>query len=111
VGYVGNNAPDGITPTIQWHELQHELANGRVLVDVRTDAENARGTIPGAINLKVDSLREHLDELEGQQVVITCQVGHRGHIAAQILRAHGIDVVSLSRGYITWKKSQDALAR
>jgi NADPH-dependent 2,4-dienoyl-CoA reductase/sulfur reductase-like enzyme/rhodanese-related sulfurtransferase len=111
VGYVGNNALHGITPTIQWHQLQHELANGRVLVDVRTDAENARGTIPGAINLPVDSLREHLRELEGQQVVVTCQVGQRGHIATQILRAHGIDVLNLSGGYVTWKNAQDALAR
>jgi len=111
VGYVGNNALHGVTPTIQWHELQHELANGRILVDVRTDAENAIGTIPGAINIPVDSLREHLAELVGQRVVVSCQVGQRGHIATQILRGHGIDVVNLSGGYVTWKNAQDALAR
>lgn len=111
VGYVGNNVLHGITPTIQWHQLQHELANGRILVDVRTDAENSRGTIPGAINLPVDSLREHLAELAGQRVIVTCQVGQRGHIATQILRSHGIDVVNLSGGYVTWKNAQDALGR
>jgi len=111
VGYVGNNVLHGITPTIQWHQLQHELANGRILVDVRTDAENLRGTIPGAINLPVDSLREHLAELAGRRVVVACQVGQRGHIATQILRSHGIDVVNLSGGYVTWKNAQDALAR
>ena len=111
VGYVGNNVLHGVTPTIQWHELQHELANGRVLVDVRTDAENARGTIPGAVNIPVDSLREHLAELQDQRVVVTCQVGQRGHIATQILRQHGIDVVNLSGGYVTWKNAQDALGR
>ncbi|MEN9714712.1 MAG: hypothetical protein RJA35_179 [Actinomycetota bacterium] len=111
VGYVGNNVRHGVTPTIQWHELQRELADGRILVDVRTDAENARGTIPGAINIPVDSLREHLPELVGQRVVVTCQVGQRGHVATQILRGHGIDVVNLSGGYVTWKNAQDALAR
>ena len=111
VGYVGNNVLHGNTPTIQWHELQHELATGRILVDVRTDAENARGSIPGAINIPVDVLRGHLAELEGQRVVVTCQVGQRGHIATQILRGHGIDVVNLSGGYVTWKNAQDALGR
>jgi NADPH-dependent 2,4-dienoyl-CoA reductase/sulfur reductase-like enzyme/rhodanese-related sulfurtransferase len=111
VGYVGNNALHGVTPTIQWHELQHELAGGRILVDVRTDAENARGNIPGAINIPVDSLREHLPELVGQRIVVTCQVGQRGHTAAQILRGHGIDAVNLSGGYVTWKNAQDALGR
>jgi NADPH-dependent 2,4-dienoyl-CoA reductase/sulfur reductase-like enzyme/rhodanese-related sulfurtransferase len=111
VGYVGNNVLHGVTPTLQWHELQHELANGRMLVDVRTDAENARGTIPGAVNIPVDSLREHLAELQDQRVVVTCQVGQRGHIATQILRQHGIDVVNLSGGYVTWKNAQDALGR
>ena len=111
VGYVGNNALHGVTPTIQWHELQHELANGRILVDVRTDAENASGAIPGAINIPVDSLREHLAELVGQRVVVSCQVGQRGHTATQILRGYGIDVVNLSGGYVTWKNAQDELGR
>ncbi|MEY4411477.1 MAG: hypothetical protein RLZ69_1051, partial [Actinomycetota bacterium] len=111
VGYVGNNALHGVTPTIQWHELQQELAGGRILVDVRTEAENAIGTIPGAINIPVDSLRDHLAELVGQRVVVTCQVGQRGHTATQILRGHNIDAVNLSGGYITWKNAQDALGR
>jgi len=110
-GYIGNNVLHGTTPTIQWHQLPQELANGRVLVDVRTEKENAAGTIPGAINIPVDVLRDHLEELEGQQVVVTCQVGQRGHTATQILRGHGIDVVNLSGGYVTWKNAQDALAR
>jgi len=110
-GYIGNNVLHGTTPTIQWHQLPQELANGRVLVDVRTEKENAAGTIPGAINIPVDVLRDHLEELDGQQVVVTCQVGQRGHTATQILRGHGIDVVNLSGGYVTWKNAQDALAR
>jgi rhodanese-related sulfurtransferase len=38
-------------------------------------------------------------------------VGQRGHIATQILKQHGIDVVNLSGGYVTWKNAQDALGR
>lgn len=110
-GYIGSNVLHGTTPTIQWHQLQHELANGRILVDVRTATENAAGAIPGAINIPVDELREHIADLAGQQVVVSCQVGQRGHTATQILRGHGIDVVNLSGGYLTWKNATDALAR
>ena len=88
-----------------------QLAGGRILVDVRTEAENTSGTIPGAINIPVDSLREHLAELVGQRVVVTCQVGQRGHTATQILQGHNVDVKNLSGGYITWKNAQDALGR
>ena len=110
-GYVGNNVLHGVTPSIQWHQLEREMANGRILVDVRTEAENGRGTIPGAINIPVDSLREHLEELVGQQVVVTCQVGQRGHTATQILRGNGIDVVNLDGGYVTWRAAMDAVGR
>lgn len=110
-GYVGNNVLHGVTPSIQWHQLEREMANGRILVDVRTEAENGRGNIPGAINIPVDSLREHLEELVGQQVVVTCQVGQRGHTATQILRGNGIDVVNLDGGYVTWRAAMDAVGR
>jgi NADPH-dependent 2,4-dienoyl-CoA reductase/sulfur reductase-like enzyme/rhodanese-related sulfurtransferase len=110
-GYVGSNVLHGTTPTIQWHQLEHELANGRILIDVRTHRENEAGAIPGAINIPVDELRNHIDELTGKLVVVSCQVGQRGHTATQILRGHGIDVVNLSGGYLTWKNAVDGLER
>ena len=110
-GYIGSNLLHGTTPTIQWHQLPHEIANGRILVDVRTKGENAAGSIPGAINIPVDELRDNLEQLVGQQVIVTCQVGQRGHTATQILRGHGIDVVNLSGGYVTWKNAMGSLGR
>ena len=110
-GYVGNNVFAGNTPTLQWHELPAALAAGATLVDVRTASENTAGSIPGAMNIPVDDLRDRLDELTGKKVVVHCQVGQRGHTATQILRGHGITVENLDGGFLTWRAGQDALER
>ena len=110
-GYVGNNVISGKTPTIQWHELDQALASGATLIDVRTPAEFAAGTIPGAMNIPVDDLRDRLSEVTGLDVVVTCQVGQRGHIATQILSANGVRTRNLDGGYLTWREATSALAR
>lgn len=110
-GYVGNNVISGKTPTIQWHELDQALASGATLIDVRTPAEFAAGTIPGAMNIPVDNLRDRLNEVTGLDVVVTCQVGQRGHIATQILSANGVRTRNLDGGYLTWRDATSALAR
>ena len=110
-GYVGNNVFEGRTPTLQWHELPAALANGATLIDVRTAGEFAAGVIPGAINIPVDELRDHLNELTGKDVIVHCQVGQRGHTATQILRGNDIRVKNLDGGYVTWRAGQDALER
>lgn len=110
-GYVGNNVFEDRTPTLQWHELPAAIASGATLVDVRTASEFSAGVIPGAINIPVDELRDHLAELKGKNVVVHCRVGQRGHTAAQILRGHGIRVKNLDGGFLTWRAGQDALER
>ena len=111
-GYVGNNVLHGKTPIFQWHELEAELMNeNTVLVDVRTEAENNAGAIPGSINISVDELRNHIDELRGKRVLVHCQVGQRGHTATQILRGNGIDAKNLDGGYLTWRSGQDSKER
>lgn len=112
-GYVGNNVHSGNTETIQWHQLAQELAvtDGQtVLVDVRTRGENMAGLIAGSVNIPVDELRDRLTEIAGKRVIVHCQVGQRGHTAAQILKSHGVQVVNLDGGYLTWKAGTDALA-
>jgi NADPH-dependent 2,4-dienoyl-CoA reductase/sulfur reductase-like enzyme/rhodanese-related sulfurtransferase len=101
-GYVGNNVWSGTTPTLQWHELSHAIANHAQVIDVRTPAEHAAGHIPGSMNIPVDELRDRLDEVQPENVVVYCAVGQRGHIATQILKANGVSVRNLDGGYATW---------
>ena len=110
LGYVGNNIVSGVTPTIQWHDLDAAMAAGAQLIDVRTESECAAGAIPGSRLIPVDELRNHLDELDGD-LIVHCAVGQRGHTATQILRAAGKSVRNLDGGYTTWKAGKDALAR
>jgi NADPH-dependent 2,4-dienoyl-CoA reductase/sulfur reductase-like enzyme/rhodanese-related sulfurtransferase len=110
-GYVGNNVITGNTPSIQWHELNQAMANGAQLIDVRTKAEHSAASIPGAINIDVNQLRERLTEVQDKDVIVHCAVGQRGHTAVQILKGHGKQVRNLDGGFATWQAGTDALAR
>ena len=101
-GYVGNNVFNGTTPTVQWHELEAVRAAGAQVIDVRSGSEHGNGHIPGTLNIPVEELRDRLDEVQLENVVVYCQVGQRGHIATQILKANGAKVRNLDGGYVTW---------
>ncbi|MGV8913106.1 MAG: FAD-dependent oxidoreductase [Rhodoglobus sp.] len=102
LGYVAKNLRDNLSASIQWHEIDAELAAGTLLVDVRTGAEFGRGAIPHAVNIPLDDLRGRLDELGDRRVIVHCQVGQRGHTAVRILAQNGFDAVNLDGGYRTW---------
>ena len=110
-GYVGNNIRTGKTENIQWHEVEKAQADGALLVDVRTDDEHQKGNIPNTKLISVDVLREHVDELRGKEIIVTCQVGQRGHTAVQLLRGYGIKARNLDGGYTTWRTGMDARQR
>jgi NADPH-dependent 2,4-dienoyl-CoA reductase/sulfur reductase-like enzyme/rhodanese-related sulfurtransferase len=110
-GYVGNNVREGKTPNIQWYEVEAAQSAGAVVVDVRTEGEHQAGNIPNTKLIPVDVLREHIEELQDKDVIVTCAVGQRGHTATQILRSHGIKVRNLDGGYTTWRSGMDARER
>jgi Uncharacterized NAD(FAD)-dependent dehydrogenases len=103
LGYVAENLRDGLTQTIQWHEVEAEVARGVQLIDVRTPGEYAAGTVTGAINIPVDDLRGRLDEV-ADEVIVHCQVGLRGYLAARTLAQTGRTVRNLDGGYRTWAR-------
>jgi NADPH-dependent 2,4-dienoyl-CoA reductase/sulfur reductase-like enzyme/rhodanese-related sulfurtransferase len=110
-GYVGNNVRTGKTENIQWHEVEKAQAEGALVVDVRTDGEHQKGNIPNARLIPVDTLREHVEELRGKEIIVTCAVGQRGHTAVQLLRGYGIKAKNLDGGYTTWRTGMDARKR
>ncbi|GAA2472368.1 FAD-dependent oxidoreductase [Terrabacter carboxydivorans] len=108
LGYVAGNLRTGVTRSLQWHELDDALAAGAVLVDVRTAEEHAAGAIPGALLVPVDELRQRLDEIPPGPVVVHCEVGQRGHTAAQVLTHAGREARNLDGGYRTWHAGTSA---
>jgi NADPH-dependent 2,4-dienoyl-CoA reductase/sulfur reductase-like enzyme/rhodanese-related sulfurtransferase len=101
-GYVADNIRAGTTRSVQWHELDKLLESGAALIDVRSAAEFATRSIPGALNFALDDLRENHGLLPDTRLIVHCQVGQRGHTAARLLTQLGHDVVNLDGGYLTW---------
>ena len=108
-GYVGNNVFGGMTPTLQWHELETARAAGAQVIDVRSPQEHGQAHIPGTLSIPVEKLRDRLAEVQLEDVVVYCQVGQRGHIATQILKAAGANVRNLDGGFVTWSAGEASL--
>jgi NADPH-dependent 2,4-dienoyl-CoA reductase/sulfur reductase-like enzyme/rhodanese-related sulfurtransferase len=102
LGYVNENRASG-EASVQWHEVEGLVDAGWELLDVRTDGEYSRGAIPGSRLVTLDELRNHVGDLGGSRVIVTCRVGQRGHTAASILANEGIQVANLDGGYLTWQ--------
>ncbi len=110
LGYIALNAAEGLTPSIQWHELEAELNAGASLVDVRTRAEVADGAIPGSINIPLDEIRSRANELPEGRLIVHCKVGQRGHTGVRLLAQLGREAVNLDGGYLTWSAGTQARA-
>lgn len=103
-GYVAGNILSGKMTPLYWREMQQANKSQVTLVDVRTPDEYALGTIPGAINIPLDNLRERLADIpENQPVYLFCGVGLRGYLASNILKSKGYpDVRNLIGGLKTY---------
>ena len=102
-GYVASNIISGAMPAITWRELLAEKENV-MLIDTRTPEEYSFGSIPGAVNIPLDELRNHLSEIPSDKpVVLFCAVGLRGYLAQRILIGNGYKRVrNLIGGYKTY---------
>jgi NADPH-dependent 2,4-dienoyl-CoA reductase/sulfur reductase-like enzyme/rhodanese-related sulfurtransferase len=105
LGYISENLISGLLETAQWNQIDDFVAKGFDLVDVRTAAEFGRGSIPGAISMPVDEIRDRVSELKNKNVLVNCQVGQRGHTATMLLKELGFNAVNLDGGYLTWSNS------
>jgi NADPH-dependent 2,4-dienoyl-CoA reductase/sulfur reductase-like enzyme/rhodanese-related sulfurtransferase len=98
-GFVASNVLRGDVVLWEPEELA-TLEPDQVLLDVRTAKEYEAGTIPAATNLPVDDLRAAVDALpRDKELLVFCQVGFRGYVAARLLSQRGFRVRNLSGGY------------
>ena len=108
-GFVAANVLRGDVSLWEPEELA-TLRADQLLLDVRTFQENAQGSIPGSLCAPVDELRDRLEDLpKDKELLVFCQVGLRGYVAARLLAQHGFQVRNLSGGYrryAMWKGAQ-----
>ncbi len=104
-GYVAEDIITGKTNPVYWRELRDIEMENKFLLDVRTSDEFALGTLPGAVNIPLDELRDRLTELPEDRMIYTfCAVGLRGYLAYRILIQHGFEKVrNLSGGLKTYR--------
>lgn len=104
-GYVAENIITGQVKPVYWRELRDIEMENKFLLDVRTPDEYALGSLPGAVNIPLDEIRDRLKELSGNKMIyVFCAVGLRGYLASRILVQHGFEKVrNLSGGLKTYR--------
>ncbi|MFC6269188.1 rhodanese-like domain-containing protein [Frigoriflavimonas asaccharolytica] len=87
--------------SVEISDLQTELSikkqveNGAFLVDVRSPAEFADGSFPGAVNIPLEEVESRVGEFKNKpSVVVFCRTGNRSSKAIEILENNGIKSVT-----------------
>ncbi len=104
-GYVAENIIAEKVKPVYWRDLRNTRPGDEFLLDVRTPDEFSLGSLPGAVNIPLDEIRDRIDEIpKDKPVYVFCAVGLRGYLAYRILSQHGYDKVrNLSGGLKTYK--------
>lgn len=113
LGYAAMNVAEGLSRTIQWHELPAALAAGRQLLDVRDPDELSDGRFENGVNIPLNQLRDRLTELDVEQpYVVSCFSGQRSYMAERLLRQHGFNVVNLDGAFALYRavRPQDLIS-
>lgn len=87
-------------------QLAETIKSGAFLVDVRTPAEFAPGSVRGAVNIPLDSIQSQLAKFRDKKsIVVFCRSGARSGQAKSILERNGIQNV-VNGG--TWQQVNQA---
>lgn len=103
------NDPVNIAGFVAGHVVRGDIAtvapetwkpNGELLLDVRDANEIAEsGMLPGTVHIPLGELRDRLGELpRDREILIYCQKGQRGYLAACALKGSGFEHVANLRG-------------
>lgn len=125
VGLDDRGLPIGYPYRPEWERTPREIAAERddgagtpLLLDCRTEQERAIVSIDGSLfvplhllELKLDEVRDALEESGRHQVIVHCHHGVRSLRATAILRAAGIEAHSLAGGIDLWSRDIDPRLR
>lgn len=104
IGYAAMNIAEGISQNIQWDQLDEELANGKILLDVRNPGEVANGQFKEFTHIPLDQLRERMGEFDNsKEYIVSCHSGLRSYIAERILKENGFSVKNLDGAFSLYK--------
>jgi rhodanese-related sulfurtransferase len=100
-GMIAANVLRGDLALANWADISDSDA---LILDVRSAAEFDAGSIAGALNIPLETLRERLAELPiDRDIRLVCGVGQRAYYAARTLKQAGFQVSILSGGMQTYR--------
>lgn len=106
-GFVAQNIIEKRMPVFYAEDVAAVNHGAQLLLDVRTKLEHEQGAIDNSLCIPVDELRGRLSELDKEkEILVYCQVGLRGYLAACLLLQQGFRAKNLSGGYKTYSGMQ-----
>lgn len=101
IGYISENLKNKLVEQFHIEDIESlKKDENNLFIDVRNEDEYQSGHIDGAINIPLDELRKHLNEVDkNKSLCINCQSALRSYIACRILLQHGFKCKHLSGGY------------
>lgn len=103
VGFTAENILKGDMDVVLWDQLDKLDRENTIILDVREPIERELGYIEGSKNIPVDELRDRLDELDKDKLIVCyCAVGLRAYIATRILMQNGFKAKNFAGGYTTY---------
>jgi rhodanese-related sulfurtransferase len=84
----------------------HALLGHAQFLDVRRSHEYDAGHVEGAAWITLRELPDRLHDVDRHRaVVVTCEIGQRSGLAADLLRARGFDAHNLEGGIEAWTRA------
>lgn len=76
--------------------IQEFVANGALIIDVRTPSEFAGGNIKGSKNIPLSDIKNQIATIKNFQkpIIACCQSGMRSAQATAILKENGIETIN-----------------
>lgn len=99
---------DGMEPIPRDELMQRAKEGSATILDVRPPGEYAAGHLPGAVNVPLAELEQHLAEFDpNQEIVAYCRGPYcvLAFEAVKMLRGKGFSVRRLQDGYPEWKSA------
>ena len=102
-GYVTDDAGQ---PTSSLAQISVNDIGDRKVLDVRGPGEFAGGHVPGALNIPLQLLQLHLDDVPAGPLAIICGSGYRSSIAGSIMMRSGrSDVANIAGGTSAYRRA------
>lgn len=76
-------------------DIKSIIANGAMVIDVRTPGEFAGGHVKGSVNIPLDKIQGNISKIKGYKkpIVVCCASGMRSSNAKRVLIKNGLEEV------------------